>query len=69
MHDKTNRASAVHLFTSQFNAGSAQLGVDLAAENRIFRSHLPARLRLSDPQRCTLAEIGGWAARRLAFES
>lgn len=30
----------------------------LAAENRILRSHLPARLRLSDPQRSTLAEIG-----------
>src|ERR1017187_5747293 len=30
----------------------------LAAENRILRSHLPARLRLSDPERSTLAEIG-----------
>ena len=30
----------------------------LAAENRILRSHLPARLRLSDPPRSTLAEIG-----------
>ena len=30
----------------------------LAAENRILRTHLPARLRLSDPERCTLAEIG-----------
>jgi putative transposase len=30
----------------------------LAAENRILRSHLPARLRLSNPQRSTLAEIG-----------
>jgi len=30
----------------------------LAAENRILRAHLPARLRLSDPERCTLAEIG-----------
>jgi len=30
----------------------------LAAENRILRSYLPARLRLSDPQRSTLAEIG-----------
>ena len=37
----------------------------LAAENRILRAHLPARLRLSDPERSTLAEIGkrlGWAA-------
>src|SRR5918993_6006996 len=30
----------------------------LIAENRILRSHLPKRLRLSDPQRATLAEIG-----------
>ena len=30
----------------------------LAAENRILRAHLPARLPLSDPERCTLAEIG-----------
>src|SRR3954471_14503691 len=30
----------------------------LAAENRILRAHLPNRLRLSDPERSTLAEIG-----------
>jgi hypothetical protein len=30
----------------------------LAAENRILRSHLPTRLRLTDPERSTLAEIG-----------
>jgi hypothetical protein len=29
----------------------------LAAENRVLRGRLPARLRLSDPERCTLAEI------------
>src|SRR3954451_5062132 len=29
----------------------------LVAENRILRAHLPARLRLSDPERSTLAEI------------
>src|ERR1700751_4212180 len=29
----------------------------LIAENRILRAHLPARLRLSDPERSTLAEI------------
>src|SRR5690242_6450273 len=36
----------------------------LAAENRILRSHLPARLRLSDPDRSTLAEIGKRLGRR-----
>jgi hypothetical protein len=30
----------------------------LIAENRILRSHLPSRLRLFDPERSTLAEIG-----------
>jgi hypothetical protein len=30
----------------------------LSAENRILRAHLPKRLRLSDEQRSTLAEIG-----------
>src|SRR5450759_2691848 len=30
----------------------------LVAENRILRSHLSGRLRLSDPERSTLAEIG-----------
>ena len=36
----------------------------LAAENRILRSHFPARLRLSDPERSTLAEIGKRLGRR-----
>jgi putative transposase len=30
----------------------------LAAENGILRTHLPTRLRLCDPERSTLAEIG-----------
>jgi hypothetical protein len=30
----------------------------LAAESRILRAHLPARMRLSDPERSYLAEIG-----------
>ena len=30
----------------------------LGAENRILRAQLPSRLRLSDPERATLAEIG-----------
>ena len=29
-----------------------------AAENRILRAHMPARLRLSNPERSTLAVIG-----------
>src|SRR5713226_2666396 len=37
----------------------------LAAENRILRAHLPNRLRLSDPQRSTLAEIGKRLGRKV----
>ena len=36
----------------------------LVAENRILRSHLPARLRLSDPERSTLADMGKRLGRR-----
>jgi hypothetical protein len=36
----------------------------LAAENRILRAHLPTRLRLSDPERATLAEIGKRVGRK-----
>ena len=36
----------------------------LAAENRILRAHLPSRLRLSDPERSTPAEIAGRLTRK-----
>ena len=36
----------------------------LAAENRILRAHLPARLRLTDSERSTLAEIGNGSDER-----
>ena len=36
----------------------------LGVGNRILRAHLPARLRLSDPERCTLAEIGKRVGRK-----
>ena len=40
----------------------------LAAENRILRTKLPARLRLSDPERITLAEIGKRVGRKVLRE-
>jgi len=40
----------------------------LAAENRILRTKLPGRLRLSDPERITLAEIGKRVGRRALRE-
>src|SRR5580704_16387327 len=36
----------------------------LVAENKILRAHLPARLQLSDPERCTLAEIAKRVGRK-----
>ena len=40
----------------------------LIAENRILRSHVPGRLRLSDAERSTLAEIGRWLGRKWLAE-
>src|ERR1700693_3965406 len=40
----------------------------LAAENRILRMKLPSRLRLSDPERVTLAEIGKRLGRKALRE-
>lgn len=40
----------------------------LAAENRILRTKLPARLRLSNPERITLAEIGKRLGRKALAE-
>jgi len=40
----------------------------LAAENRILRAKLPSRLRLTDPERATLAEIGRRVGRKALRE-
>jgi putative transposase len=40
----------------------------LAAENRILRAKLPSRLRLSNPERATLAEIGKRLGRKALRE-
>jgi putative transposase len=40
----------------------------LAAENRILRAKLPSRLRPSDPERTTLAEIGRRLGRKALRE-
>ena len=40
----------------------------LIAENRILRSHVAGRLRLSDPERSTLAEIGKRLGRKCLAE-
>src|SRR5712691_7403770 len=40
----------------------------LATENRILRAKLPSRLRLSNPERITLAEIGKRLGRKVLGE-
>ena len=40
----------------------------LAAENRILRAKLPSKLRLSNPERATLAEIGKLLGRKVLRE-
>jgi hypothetical protein len=40
----------------------------LATENRVLRAKLPARLRLSDPERITLAEMGKRLGRKALRE-
>jgi hypothetical protein len=58
MRDSFNWARLLAFVTGLVNQDLLLQNEYLATENRILRAHLPARLRLSDPERCTLAEIG-----------
>src|SRR5712692_8944393 len=58
MRDTINWARLLAFVTGLVNQHVLLQNEYLAAENRILRAHLPPRLRLSDPERCTLAEIG-----------
>jgi len=55
---KTQVARLLAYVTGMVNQHLLLQNEYLIAENRILRSHLPARLRLTDPQRATLATIG-----------
>jgi transposase len=55
---KTQVARLLAYVTGMVNQQLLLQNEYLIAENRILRSHLPARLRLTDPQRATLATIG-----------
>src|SRR2546425_11576523 len=57
MRDSINWARLLAFVTGLVNQQLLLQNEYLAAENRILRAHLPTRLRLSDPQRSTLAEI------------
>jgi len=58
MHDRFHWARLLAFVTGLVNQELLLRNEYLAAENRILRAHLPSRLRLSDPERSTLAEIG-----------
>src|SRR3954451_7898686 len=55
---KTQVARLLAYVTGMVNQQLLVQNEYLVAESRILRSHLPARLRLTDPQRATLATIG-----------
>src|SRR5437867_3435404 len=56
--DSINWARLLAFVTGLVNQELLLQNEYLAAENRILRAQLPKRLRLTDPQRSTLAEIG-----------
>src|SRR5947209_14969199 len=55
---KTQVARLLAYVTGMVNQQLLLQNEYLVAENRILRSHLPTRIRLTDPQRATLAAIG-----------
>ena len=57
MRDQYHWARILSFVTGLVNQELLLRNEYLAAENRILRAHLPARLRLSDAERSTLAEI------------
>ena len=57
MRDRFHWARLLAFVTGLVNQELLLRNEYLAAENRILRAHLPSRLRLSDPERSTLAEI------------
>jgi hypothetical protein len=58
MSDINNWARLLAFVTGLVNQELLLQNEYLGAENRVLRAHLPSRLRLSNPERCTLAEIG-----------
>jgi len=57
MRDQLHWARILSFVTGLVNQELLLRNEYLAAENRILRAHLPARLRWSDAERSTLAEI------------
>ena len=57
MRDSINWARLLAFVTGLVNQELLLRNEYLTAENRLVRAHLPTRLRLSDAERSTLAEI------------
>src|SRR6516225_7807020 len=68
MRDRFHLARLLSYVTGLVNQELLLRNEYLAAENRILRAHLPARLRLSDAERSTLAEIAKRLGRKALRE-
>jgi hypothetical protein len=68
MSDRFHWARLLSFVTGLVNRELLLRDEYLVAENRIFRAHLPARLRLSDAERSTLAEIAKRLGRKALRE-
>src|SRR5262249_14173179 len=68
MRDQFHWARILSFVTGLVNQELLLRNEYLAVENRILRAHLPARLRLSDAERSTLAEIAKRLGRKALQE-
>jgi hypothetical protein len=68
MRDRFNWARLLAFVTGLVNQELLLRNEYLIAENRILRAQLPTRLRLSDPERATLAEIAKRLGRKALRE-
>ena len=68
MRDRFQWARLLAFVTGLVNQELLLRNEHLIAENRILRARLPTRLRLSDPERATLAEIAKRLGRKALHE-
>jgi len=68
MRDSIHCARLLAFVTGLVNQELLLQNEYLVAENRILRAHLPTRLRLSNSERSTLAEIGKRLGRKALSE-
>src|SRR2546430_8452151 len=68
MSDRLHWARLLAFVTGLVNQELLLRNEYLTAENRVLRAHLPSRLRLSDSERSTLAEIAKRLGRKALRE-